>query len=533
MSFRRTLPENRVDPPPGRRYTCSTVKPLCTTMLLLCILTPSVAGIPRVDLTEWDPETQGTRMIDGVWAFFPGELLDPRTVDTGLWQEFSMPGTWEGGTGSATFAVRVALPEGLREGALRIEPASTAYRLYLNRQVVAHSGTPAEHPEGAVPLRAVRTVAFTVPERVAPGAPGEVEVVLHVSNWDHRVGGMWRPIVVGTPAQILAKDLIDVSYDILLWGLAIAFALYNGAIYLLGSRRSTVPLFLGAFFLAVAIRVPLLGSMIITRIVPAFPWHVQLALEYLTGHLIVVFLAITLEQTFPRLLARRYRHTAIGLMGVFTAYLFLAGVTRYSHIIHFFLIVAVALLVWPLVVLAGAARRGNRDARLGTVPVGVVLAIMVSEWAHFSELIPSRDGLPLGFLLGIFSSPLASALSAQILMNIAGMLVVFAGGSALLFTTSRIYFRAAVRESLHLPNPTAEEPPGISTGGHLAPVAGEDPLTTREEEITTLVAQGLSNKEIAAALHISEATVRTHIYRIFRKTGAANRTELARMRFSH
>ncbi|WP_422480953.1 helix-turn-helix domain-containing protein [Pleomorphochaeta sp. DL1XJH-081] len=51
-------------------------------------------------------------------------------------------------------------------------------------------------------------------------------------------------------------------------------------------------------------------------------------------------------------------------------------------------------------------------------------------------------------------------------------------------------------------------------------------LTAREREMATLIAQGLSNKEIAGNLGISEATVRTHIYNLFQKVGAQSRIEL-------
>lgn len=51
-------------------------------------------------------------------------------------------------------------------------------------------------------------------------------------------------------------------------------------------------------------------------------------------------------------------------------------------------------------------------------------------------------------------------------------------------------------------------------------------LTQREQEMATLIAQGLTNKEIAYKLGISEATVRTHIYNLFQKVGAQSRIEL-------
>ena len=54
-----------------------------------------------------------------------------------------------------------------------------------------------------------------------------------------------------------------------------------------------------------------------------------------------------------------------------------------------------------------------------------------------------------------------------------------------------------------------------------------DGLSPREAEILELVAGGLSNREIGAALYISEHTAANHIRNILRKTESANRTEAA------
>ena len=50
-------------------------------------------------------------------------------------------------------------------------------------------------------------------------------------------------------------------------------------------------------------------------------------------------------------------------------------------------------------------------------------------------------------------------------------------------------------------------------------------ITARELEILTLVARGLSNREIAAQLFVSENTVKTHCARTFDKLGAVRRTQ--------
>ena len=55
----------------------------------------------------------------------------------------------------------------------------------------------------------------------------------------------------------------------------------------------------------------------------------------------------------------------------------------------------------------------------------------------------------------------------------------------------------------------------------------DEPLTEREEEVLATVARGRTNSEIAAELHISLSTVKTHVASLMTKLGARNRVEIA------
>ncbi len=86
--------------------------------------------------------------------------------------------------------------------------------------------------------------------------------------------------------------------------------------------------------------------------------------------------------------------------------------------------------------------------------------------------------------------------------------------------------RETIRETVvvkevHIPaEASASEPfaPNAATQESLG-------ITPRELEILTLVARGLSNREIASQLFVSENTVKTHCARVFDKVGAARRTQ--------
>jgi DNA-binding NarL/FixJ family response regulator len=68
--------------------------------------------------------------------------------------------------------------------------------------------------------------------------------------------------------------------------------------------------------------------------------------------------------------------------------------------------------------------------------------------------------------------------------------------------------------------------PGVPAGVTLGAADAAEGLTPREAEVLAHIAAGESNAEIAAALFVSEATVKTHINHIFGKTGVRDRAQL-------
>ena len=105
------------------------------------------------------------------------------------------------------------------------------------------------------------------------------------------------------------------------------------------------------------------------------------------------------------------------------------------------------------------------------------------------------------------------------------------GDPAAWLTGAEQYFEATGREPLARACRSllrlAGKSPRRSTGTSDGARFGDLELTTRERDVLALLAEGMTNKQIAARLYLSPRTVEKHVERILTKTGQVNRTALA------
>jgi DNA-binding NarL/FixJ family response regulator len=94
--------------------------------------------------------------------------------------------------------------------------------------------------------------------------------------------------------------------------------------------------------------------------------------------------------------------------------------------------------------------------------------------------------------------------------ELAGAIRIVAAGEALLAPEIT---RRMIEDYVRRPRPGTSPPPGLAT------------LTSRELEVLGLIAKGLSNAEIGAALFLSEPTIKTHVTRILAKLRLRDRVQ--------
>jgi DNA-binding NarL/FixJ family response regulator len=88
-------------------------------------------------------------------------------------------------------------------------------------------------------------------------------------------------------------------------------------------------------------------------------------------------------------------------------------------------------------------------------------------------------------------------------------------------------FVRAVRAAFRGESPLSPRAAKVILGSRSAPRAGGS-LTDRELQVLRLVAEGMSNKQVATALAISEKTVKAHMTSVLKSTGTENRSAATR-----
>jgi DNA-binding NarL/FixJ family response regulator len=139
----------------------------------------------------------------------------------------------------------------------------------------------------------------------------------------------------------------------------------------------------------------------------------------------------------------------------------------------------------------------------------VALVVLVAGALIAGRALPTRLALPLAAGGAVvFTLLVGSAVGAVLAVAVLGL-----STAAGVLIKERAEDTPAPRSPSRSPDP--------SHGAWTNP----DELTPREVEVLELIAAGNSNQDIADQLHISMATVKTHVNRVFAKTGVRDRAQ--------
>ncbi|PJZ47357.1 adenylate/guanylate cyclase domain-containing protein [Leptospira brenneri] len=238
---------------------------------------------------------------NGEWEFYWGEVYGERLFEKikepnktyvkvpSSWNSYRPEG--EGGDGFATFRLTLKIPDPKIRYYLRVQPATSSYELYINRQKIANSGKVGTNEFEAVPKYQIQYVSFQ-PEDY------QQEILFVVSNYHHARGGYRKPIEIGTKEVIQNESLIYSAGEVFIFGAMLTMALYQLTVFLF-RREEKSSLFFALFCMFTGLRLILLDNFYIIYAIPDFSWHWMQVLDYISAPLLVCFFLGYLKSLFP------------------------------------------------------------------------------------------------------------------------------------------------------------------------------------------------------------------------------------------
>ncbi len=246
---------------------------------------------PRVtegvlDLRHIQQGDDFTVRMNGEWEFYfstfiygvPGKIQDTLQPDCygkvpGYWNEYIVDGEQLPRFGYATYRALILLPSGYRDRmGIDMPVFDTSYEITINGVITARNGTPARSSAESIPSYEPLFFSYL---------PGKdtLEILIRVSNYEHRRGGFWMPMKVGTFHSIQTNFTNQWFTSIAVSGMLFASFLFFFVFYLL-DRRDTKLLMFSILVLCLAVR-PFLSAPYLITITNFRNWNMIIRGEYL------------------------------------------------------------------------------------------------------------------------------------------------------------------------------------------------------------------------------------------------------------
>jgi len=363
-----------------------------------------------LDLRQWDFAKNGNVQLDGKWAFYGGELLGPDADwHNGLlragyvevpssWNNYTAEPSVSSGSGYGTYRLVVRVPERSGTLSIRVPNIISAYKLWVNGRLLAEAGRVSTDVSRSKAEQYPRVVSFDAND-------GRAELVVQVSNYKHRKGGIWNGFLLGNTDQVTRTEIMAVAEQLLIIGSLLIIGTYHIGLYALRRReRFTLPF--GLMCLMVATRMAVTGETILFQRFPGIPWELGMRIEYIAFALSGVAGYAYILRMFPEDGSRRlYRlSNAIGgVLTVGTAVLPTLTFTRLLPIYQAYIVLVSAACVYVVV---RARLRKHEGSALVLAGLMIFIATVVNDMLFYGERFVSVQLVPLGITFFILMQSL-------------------------------------------------------------------------------------------------------------------------------
>jgi serine phosphatase RsbU (regulator of sigma subunit) len=341
--------------------------------------------------------------LSGSWEFYRKALLTPADIHKGFHKEkkeyFSVPGLWENmqkeklqnGMGYGTYRVRFKVNSSIPLLSLNLNKVQNAYKLWINDSLYAEVGQVGKSRDEMQPKWFSRNYTFR-------NQQPENEIVLQVSNFYHKKGGLEHSPYIGLPDKIEKSSWRTLGFDHFIMGLLLIMAVYHFGLFLLKRNEWTV-LFFGLLTLSSVLFTLTVGEIAISYFIPDFSWEFLVKINYISNYARALFFGVFIGFLFPTKFRYKIMSWAAGFALIMILFTLFTPARIYSHTLVVFLAYVVLVVLFFVGVTVDAVIKKKQGAVYSLLGTAVLFAAIINDVVKELFLINTPSTTTYGLFL--------------------------------------------------------------------------------------------------------------------------------------
>lgn len=399
------------------------MKVRCGVLFFLIVLHLTVFGrnINTVqngllDLRNHNWKKDGIVNISGNWEFYWNNFYSPAYLkdSSALTQRgfAKVPDFWnkyiaqgkdnDNGFGYATYHIKILCPPSPEPLALKLLTVQGAYTLFVNGKKLKETGKAGTTKENSL-AKLKPAIINVLPEN------NVLDIVMQVSNFNDRKGGLWDDIKLGTQKQITQNTIKNLAFDFIVAGIfALAF-IYNLILFLNFKKRYAL-LFFSILCLLIFVRILVTGEIPVNYLLN-LNWEFVRRIEYISFYLSVPVMSLFSYFLFPGDFSKKALYIILPVSTVFVIISVFTSYYTYTYIVGYYQLFMIAAAFYGFYVYIRAVIRKRPGSILFLGGFVIFLATIINDVLN-AELIINT--VPLFYVgLVFFVVKLSLLLSRQ------------------------------------------------------------------------------------------------------------------------
>ncbi|MBK9390921.1 MAG: sensor histidine kinase [Bacteroidetes bacterium] len=361
-----------------------------------------VANKGIMDLRSLEKDKNFIINLNGEWEFYWNKMLRPNDFENNsflpdcfgkipsYWTDYQKLSVKTEKFGYATYRLTVLLPPGFEKSlGVDMPVFDSSYDIYINGEYYGGNGVPGKTAEESEPE--YRRNFF----RLRTGKD-TLSIIINVANFDHRRGGFWLPVRLGTFSEVQRKLANSWAWQWSIISLLLGFSGFFLLFYVI-SKRDKETLFFSIATICLAVR-PLFTSHYLVSNLIDLPWVWIIRFEYLGLFILLISWVWFMSSIYPTKLIKIFAMIVSVIFSLIAVLTLFMPVKIFSYATQIYYPVMFILIAYPLIM----SFRGLLKKNIIDIFYFIAFFLIVFGGIHDIQVASGKVESSTGYILTYF-----------------------------------------------------------------------------------------------------------------------------------